>query len=520
MSVDQQIPPLAPPPPPLDSSGVLQQFLDRVRGLKEPPKGWRGWPVRVGRFFYSIRLETWLAVGLFVVLALAVLLAWWRFHQDADNDPWSDRFGWQTIATLVSLVFVIPLVVRRAVAETRRTAVTPFADLDAEWQRGLDLLRVNGVSLERLPVFVVLGSKSASRDTNLLGAAGEPAEPIGTAGREATLQWFQSRRALYLVVRRVGSLALVDDAAFTAGSLRDAHRSVARLHRMVELLRRTRDPRTPLNGVLLQVDFRVLGDESLRAVVAKAARNDLAGTLEFSGLDVPVTLVLLGIERTSGYDEFRRLVGPAGFQTRTFGVSLPVPAVADDAACQAVARQACRDLQRGVGEVLRTRWEDAVTAASLYGLLATMRSRTHAQLGSLLTRVFATQVPPGTPVPRLAGCRLGGADGTATFVGGVLDEQWSRQSQIEWGPDGRRRANRRRLAVFGGILLSILLVGLAVLQLTGPLPSRRTTSEVPPELDAKHGLELCARTDREPAVDSDFEQAEVSRRPEHEPGTG
>ncbi len=179
-----QIDPAAMAPPPVKPPGKLAGLWAKFTGI--PGALWR----------LSLPVKAALIVAL-VQLAI-VIWAWTVFWVDPNSVPWRHSLTTSRLLLVLGLLVVIPLLVHRALRLWLEGDTSLFPDLDFAWQAGVDALKQNGLSLESIPVFVIIGSASEQQERALIAAAGLNLRVRGVPEGPAPLHWYANPDAIYL----------------------------------------------------------------------------------------------------------------------------------------------------------------------------------------------------------------------------------------------------------------------------------------------------------------------------------
>ncbi|MGI9459073.1 MAG: type VI secretion protein IcmF/TssM N-terminal domain-containing protein [Pirellulales bacterium] len=154
----------------------------------------------------------WTACFTAFVLFTTVMVVWLvrRYQPDSVAPPHAISLG--RMVAEVSLVLVIPIFVYWGVRRWNQVIDGEFPDIDKAWSAGISALQAQGISTNKLPIFLILGSSSRNLESELthalntrLKVAGIPDE----SGIAHALQWYVSDDAIYLFCPGASSLSKV-----------------------------------------------------------------------------------------------------------------------------------------------------------------------------------------------------------------------------------------------------------------------------------------------------------------------
>jgi type VI protein secretion system component VasK len=199
-----------------------------------------------------------------------------------------------------------------------------------------------------------------------------------------------------------------------------------------------------------------LGQATARQIseLSESLRDDLGVIQSTLRLRYPVTALVIGIDRDSGFGELVQRLDPGLLTGRLGGrfdvQKLPTPEELNehsDKICDAFEEWLYR-LFRQEGALARQRGN-----RKLYGFLSRIRNQLKPNLRTFLGKAFGCEPSEGTGESSFffSGCYFAGSDlslGNAAFVRGVLfDKLIQEQGQVEW--TGAALRVHRWLKVFG-----------------------------------------------------------------------
>lgn len=147
---------------------------------------------------------SWLLAIFLVVTVLVVGIA---FLTNPNLVPWRHSWTWQRCLGVLGLVCLIPPVVYKALQLWLEGELSPFADIDYAWRAGREELARNGLALDQIPIFLVLGSASEVQERSIMGATRLGFRVKETPPGPAPLHWYANPDGIYLVCSGVGLLS-------------------------------------------------------------------------------------------------------------------------------------------------------------------------------------------------------------------------------------------------------------------------------------------------------------------------
>ncbi len=95
------------------------------------------------------------------------------------------------------LVFLIPLVLYKALALWLEGPSSPYPDIDQAWKAGLRELQRKGLDLRQIPLFLVVGSTSEQQERAIFQSAAAEFLVSGAPEGNASLHWYAHADAVY-----------------------------------------------------------------------------------------------------------------------------------------------------------------------------------------------------------------------------------------------------------------------------------------------------------------------------------
>ncbi len=212
-----------------------------------------------------------------------------------------------------------------------------------------------------------------------------------------------------------------------------------RLAYVCELLRRTRQPLCPINGMLTLIPYQLIRRGPREGVeVQRAVRRDLETATRVLKLRCAVTALVTGMEEERGFRELVRRVGRDRSAAQRFGHGFPLwnPPTAERLG--ALCAHACGSFEDWVYTLFRER--DSLSKpgnTKLYALLCQVRRNVRTRLTGILSAGFGFDPEqPSEVEPMLfGGCYFaatGATDDRRAFIRGVFDKLPDQQEELEW----------------------------------------------------------------------------------------
>jgi len=155
----------------------------------------------------ALSLPAKVALLLTMALVFCVVTVWAAFLRDPNLVPWRHSWTvWRLLAVL-ALVVAIPPVVYRALRLWLEGEDSRFADIDFAWKAGIEELERGGLSLQNIPVFLVLGSAGEVQERGLFNASRLSLRVREAPPGPAALHWYANPDAIFLVCSDAGLLS-------------------------------------------------------------------------------------------------------------------------------------------------------------------------------------------------------------------------------------------------------------------------------------------------------------------------
>ncbi|MEX0819538.1 MAG: hypothetical protein WD070_08085, partial [Pirellulaceae bacterium] len=133
---------------------------------------------------------------LFLITTVATV--WIAFMLDPDNIPWRHSMSWSRIAAVLVLTAAIPYVVYKLIQLWMEGERSPFPDLDHAWAVGMHALATNGLAIDSIPIYLVIGSNSEQQERSLMNASGRRMRVEGVPEGPSPIHWYANPDGIYL----------------------------------------------------------------------------------------------------------------------------------------------------------------------------------------------------------------------------------------------------------------------------------------------------------------------------------
>jgi hypothetical protein len=239
------------------------------------------------------------------------------------------------------------------------------------------------------------------------------------------------------------------------------------------LVRRARQPLCAINGVLSLIQFESIhSSQTELEELQRAIRGDLETIRYAFQLKVPVSALVVGLEKERGFRELVSRVGRDRAMSQRFGRRFDIQAVPERDQMLALATHLCGVFEDWTYTLFRE--EHALTRPGntrLYELLSKVRCGWKGRLGEILAGGFgcdSTKREEGSSV-LFSGCYFAATGDTPdrqAFVKGVIEKVNEEQELIEWTQDALRANKRQSLAANLGAIVAVgLLISLVLMYL-------------------------------------------------------
>lgn len=120
------------------------------------------------------------------------------FVTDENHVPWWHTVSWFRIGLIVALVIAIPMVIHRSVQLWMEVDKSPFPELEYAWKAGLFALSSNGLSIQSIPVYLILGSSGERQEKAIFDASGLGMRVEGVPEGPAPIHWYANADGIYI----------------------------------------------------------------------------------------------------------------------------------------------------------------------------------------------------------------------------------------------------------------------------------------------------------------------------------
>jgi hypothetical protein len=470
----------------------------------------------VGRLV-GVSLPARVAILVAIFLVIFVVTAFVGFYFTKDRASWNYWINPVRVVTITILVVVIPILVYRVLKLWLQGEESLFPDIDYAWKAGLGELKRHQLDVCEVPLFLVLGSAGGEFEKALFDASRLSLRVADFPQGPAALHWYANPNGIYLVCTDAGCLSrlatvarevtaqevagplpaaprpegggtMVVGGGMDAGEVTPAvekkpiilpHADVAeqarRLEYVCRLLRRTRQPLCPVNGVLTLLPYGVMKRGPREAVgLQRAVESDLQTVRRGLQLRCPITPLVVGMEEEAGFRELVRRIGRDRAMGHRFGKGLGLWNPPSPDRLEALCAHACGAFEDWVYALFRERGSLAKPGnTKLYYLICQIRRTVRKRLANILVGGFGSDPQRAQrDEPLLVGgcyfAATGLSEDRQAFVKSVFDKLPDQQEELEWTQAAVAEDEKyQRLALAGlgiDLLLLLSLAGMFVYQ--------------------------------------------------------
>lgn len=237
------------------------------------------------------------------------------------------------------------------------------------------------------------------------------------------------------------------------------------------LLRRARQPLCAINGVLSLIQLESIhSSQTELEELQRAIRGDLDTIRYAFQLKVPVSALVVGLEKERGFRELISRVGRERAMSQRFGRRFDIQAIPSRDQMVALATHLCGVFEDWAYTLFRE--EHALTRPGntrLYELLSKVRCGWKGRLGEILSGGFGCDETKRdeNASALFSGCYFAATGDTLdrqAFVKGVIEKMGEEQELIEWTNDALAANKRESLVANLGAIVAVgLLVSLALM---------------------------------------------------------
>ncbi|QGJ71932.1 Hypothetical protein PBC10988_36450 [Planctomycetales bacterium 10988] len=250
----------------------------------------------------------------------------------------------------------------------------------------------------------------------------------------------------------------------------EASEQVRRLEYLCQLLKRKREPLSPVNGVLTLLPFGLIRRGPREGTeIQKAVKTDLQTIVNNCQVRCPVMALVVGMEGESGFRELVRRVGQDRAAAQRFGKGFDLWAPPTAADLEALCAHACISFETWIYALFRERGALSKTGnTKLYALLCQIRRHLQSRLAQILAVGYGydpRQVSDPPSLMLFSGCYFAAIGETAdrqAFVKGVIDKLIDQQEEVEWTPETREK-EKYQLRVGYFLFFLDLLLGIGII---------------------------------------------------------
>lgn len=133
-----------------------------------------------------------------VFLIATVATVWTVFWLDPSNIPWRQSYSWWRIIGILALVIAIPFVVYKTISMWLEGSPVAYPEVDQAWRAGMQALAANELSIDSVPIFLIVGSSGEAQEKAIMSASGLRLSVEGVPQGPAPIHWYANSEAIYL----------------------------------------------------------------------------------------------------------------------------------------------------------------------------------------------------------------------------------------------------------------------------------------------------------------------------------
>jgi hypothetical protein len=231
---------------------------------------------------------------------------------------------------------------------------------------------------------------------------------------------------------------------------------------LCSLIRKSRNPDVPINGMLAAIPFELV--ESSSAALQTTIQKDMVVLRDELQVRAPCTVVITGMEQDPGFIELIKRLGPTYASDHRFGKGVDLWASPDAVRLGATAVHATAAFEDWIYTLFQN--ESALKQkrnSRLFGLLCRVRGTFTENLKGVLAQGFGFNPLTDPQLSKeqflFAGCYFAATGSTTNeqaYVKSVLARVMQNEGELDWAPSAREADARYQL-----LANLVLLVGLA-----------------------------------------------------------
>lgn len=310
-----------------------------------------------------------------------------------------------------------------------------------------------------------LVSSPSTSPTNVIPASATPSPSRVLQQAPATRQTLQSSMPFTGEVNALSSKKpVLVSHQYSTSCLQE-------LQYLGQLVCRARQPLCAINGVLSLIQFESIhSSQTELEELQRAIRGDLETIRYAFQVRVPVSALVVGLEKERGFRELISRVGKERARSQRFGRRFDMQAVPEKDQLVALATHLCGVFEDWCYTLFRE--EHALTRPGntrLYELLSKVRCGWKGRLGEILSGGFGSDTTKrGEESSSLfSGCYFAATGDTPdrqAFVRGVVEKMGEEQELIEWTPEALGANKRQNISANLGVFVALgLLASLIVM---------------------------------------------------------
>ncbi|TWU23424.1 hypothetical protein Pla52o_29600 [Novipirellula galeiformis] len=138
------------------------------------------------------------AVLTWLFLVTLVAVVWTFFYLDPNNVPWRHAIGFGRILLVIAFVFIIPIVLYRALRLWLEGEKSLYPEIDHSWAAGIEALKEQGLEIREMAVYLVIGSRSLGQERAIMQTGQLDLRVECVPEGPAPLHWYATSDSVYL----------------------------------------------------------------------------------------------------------------------------------------------------------------------------------------------------------------------------------------------------------------------------------------------------------------------------------
>jgi len=138
------------------------------------------------------------AVLTWLFLVVLVTVVWVIFFRDPMHVAWRHSVGWSRILGVIVLVFLIPVMLHRALRMWLEGDRSLYPEVDEAWRAGIHALEDQGLEIQNMAVYLILGSRGIGQERAMMQTGQLELRVERVPDGPAPIHWYATAEAVYL----------------------------------------------------------------------------------------------------------------------------------------------------------------------------------------------------------------------------------------------------------------------------------------------------------------------------------